>query len=192
LTRGLSLAAVLCSPILVTGIAAAFLRTAWAGPIMLVSVVVSVVLASQLAPGSRYGMVAAGVAAGMSAILTLIWAPLAVLDVHGEQVTAVVSGERVNHGRHNQYRYSLHRSDGRPIPGELIEYADNYAIGDRVDVVVDRRKDVDPVDAGALQDERMTGIAAAGCLMLAGVLAVMIGRRHTWSLSFRFGYRPRH
>jgi hypothetical protein len=157
---------------------------------MLVSVAASFILASQLAPDSRYGMAAAGSAAAMSAILTLIWAPLAVLDIRGEQVTAVISSERASYGKHSQYRYSLHRSDGRPISGELIEYADYYAIGDQVDVVVDRREEVDPVDASALQDERTTGIAAAVCLVLAGVLAVMVGRRYTWS--FGFGYRPRH
>jgi hypothetical protein len=157
---------------------------------MLVSVVASFILASQLVPESRYGMAAAGSAAAMSAILTLIWAPLAMLDVHGEQVTAVVTGERISHGKHNEYHYSLHRLDGRPIFGELIEYADYYAVGDRVDVVVDRREEVDPVDASDLQNERTTGIAAAVCLVLAGALAVTVGRRYTWSFGLR--YRPRH
>lgn len=190
-TRGFLLAAVLGTPTALTGITATVVPTLWAGSIMIATFVASVILASRVVvPESKYWIVSAATAAGMSAILVLIWTPMAVLAVHGERSPAVVTGVQVTHGRHNLYRYSLHRPDGTPISGELIEYADSYSVGDQVEVIVDRRGEVDPVDTSALDEKRPTEIAAVVCLILTVVLSVMTGAGYTWS--FGLGYQPKH
>ena len=190
LRRGFLLAAILGVPIVLTGIAAMFTPTLWAGSIMIAALVAAFVLAGRVVPESRCWLVAAAGAAGLSAILVLIWTPMAVLAAHGERLPAVVVGVQVAPGKHDLYCYSLHRTDGTPISGDLIETADIYSIGEQLEVIVDRRGDIDPVAASALDGSRPTGTAAVVCVVVAVALSVLTGAGHTWSLGL--GYRPRH
>ncbi len=193
--RGLILAAVFTGPVWVAGTVAALVRTYWAGWLMVIATVLAIVVAGQLFPEGRLGIAACGVVSALAAIVTFIWMPLAVLDLRGEPMTAVVTTERVVRGRHNLYRSELLGPGGRPIPGLLTEYDDVYAPGDRVDVVVDRRQRLDTVTAAELGAQRETGIGAAGLLLLATALSVGVGSRADMrqiDLRVRFRYRPRH
>jgi hypothetical protein len=195
LRHGLVLAAIFTSPIWIAGAVAALIRTYLAGWLMVIAVVLAIVAASQLFPERRLGMVVCGVLAALAAIVTFIWMPLAVLDLRGEPVTAIVTTEHVARGKHNRYRYELRGADGRPIAGMLTEYDDVYKPGDHIRVIVDRRQQLDPVTADRLDGERVTGIAAAGLLVLTTALSVGVGARggmEQVDLRVRSRYRPRH
>lgn len=195
LRHGLVLAAIFTGPTWIAGTAAALIRTYWAGWFMVIAVVLAIVAASQLFPERRLGIVVCGVLAALAAIVTFIWMPLAVLDLRGKPVTAVVTTEHFIRGKHNLYQYELRGPDGQPIAGMLTEYDDVYKPGDHIDVIVDRRQQLDPKTADELDGERETGIAAAGLLVLATALSIGVGARGDMEqvdLQIRSRYRPRH
>jgi hypothetical protein len=190
LRRGCVLAAILISPATIVGGAAATVRTLWADGILLACAVVAVVAASHVVPERKYSVVAAAVVGLLSAILVLIWAPMAVLEVRGVEMTGTVTGVHVLRGKHSLYQYALRDPTGSPMPGKLNEYSNTYAMGDEVEVVVDRRQKLDPVDASDLQDESGLGIAAVVGLLLTVALSIAAGCGV--QLPSRSGYRPRH
>lgn len=192
--HGLILAAILTGPAWIIGIVAALVPAQWARWFAVIPVLFAIVVVSQVFRGSRLGMVLCCVLAGLAAILTFVWAPLAVLTMRGEPVSAIVTGEHLVPGKgHTYHRYDL-SVDGRPIL-ELLDYDAAFALGDHVDVVVDRQRQLDPVTADALDEERGVGIAAAGVLLLTTALSIGIGSRATIErvdLRLRSRYRTRH
>jgi hypothetical protein len=195
LRHGLVLAAILTGPTWIAGTVAALIRTYWAGWFMVVAVVLAIVAASQLFPERRLGIVVCGVLAALAAIVMFVWMPLAVLDLRGEPVTAVVTAEHVARGKQNLYQYELRGPDGRPIAGMLTEYDDVYEPGDHIGVIVDRRQQLDPKTADELDGERVTGIAVAGLLVFTTALSIGVGSRGDMEqvdLRIRSRYRRRH
>jgi hypothetical protein len=195
LRHGLVLAAIFTGPIWIAGTVAALIRSYRAGMFMVIAVALALVAASQLFPERPHGIVVCAVPAALAAIFAFIWMPLAVLDLRGEPVTAVVTAEHVVRGKHNVYRYELRGLDGRVIAGSLTEYDDVYEPGDDVAVIVDRRQQLDPRAAAELDGERETGIAAAGLLVLTTALSIGVGSRGGMAqvdLRIRSRYRPRH
>jgi hypothetical protein len=144
-------------------------------------------------PGSGYRMAAIASVALLSAILVTIWAPLAALDVRGAEMSGIVTGVhgvRLGVGKGVVYHYALRDSHGSSVPGTLREYDDVYAIGDEVDVVVDGRRKLDPVDAGELDAEFGLGVAVLVGVLLTVVLSIAAGSGVR--LPSRSRYRPRH
>ena len=193
--HGLVFAGVLTAPSWIVGIAACFVRAHWLGWFLVLAVVCSVVVASQLFPDQGLAAIVCCCLAALAAILVFIWIPSAVLDVRGVKVTAVVTGEHVVPGRHRRYDYQLSSVDGRPIAGVLMQYDEAFKPGDRVDVVVDQSGQLDPVTPDEVDGERGLGIAAASLLAVTTALSFGLGSR--WPMErvefrVRSRYRRRH
>ncbi|GHJ49295.1 hypothetical protein Cs7R123_66370 [Catellatospora sp. TT07R-123] len=188
------LAAVLTVPTATAAIVSALVRTRAAENITLLVAVAFVLVASQLFPEGRLDLGLCAVLSITAAVLAFFWAPLAVLDLRGDPVTATVSGVHVIGGKQRMYQYQLRGPDGRTLPGALTEYQDVYRTGDRVDVVADRDAELDPVEAGDLDGVRGLGLATGALLLLTVAASVPVGSRHHMeqvASPFR-RYRPRH
>ncbi|AGZ45088.1 hypothetical protein [Actinoplanes friuliensis] len=146
-------------------------------------IVVSFAVVGALALGhllTRYRLwlqVCAAFTGATFVIVTGYAAHSTVLAVHGDRISAVVAGVAVQErsGNSTTYRYALTTLLGVPVPGQLVEDSDELAIGEQVEVVVDRGGRVDPRTTGEVDAVGPLWAAALIGFALTALVAVLAG-----------------
>ncbi|MFU8875780.1 hypothetical protein, partial [Micromonospora sp. SL4-19] len=159
---------------------------AWSQWLAVFSLVIAMVVASQLVltqtvwRGASLTVKAVAMAAFVASVLwvlAMVVAPrLTVLDLRGQPVVATVVDHDVSRsGKQTEHCYRLQRTDGNPIFGDICRDWDEFAVGETMTVLVDPSGLIAPETPGEVADARFWQIAGLVSLVATLVLCWVTG-----------------
>lgn len=172
------MAAILTTPVLVTGVASLYLPLIAVALLMVAAIVASFIVVEKAVNPSRRATGWAAACVFVATVGILVAVPLLILTLRGDRVDATVTAERVTHSSKGgtSYKYRLVAPDGHAIHGELSEPYDQFDVGDQADVVYDPGGVAPPNDVDFV---RLGPLLAGAVVMLWGggmVLCVVATR----------------
>src|SRR4051794_36732602 len=170
--RAVTMAALLTTPVLLTGGTSLYLPLIAVAFVMVAAIVASFMVVEKAVEPSRKATGWAAACVFIATIGILVAVPLLILTLRGDRIDATVTAERVTHPSKGgpSYKYRLVTPDGRAVHGELSEPYDEYDVGDKADVVYDPGGVASPDDVDFV---RLGPVLAGVVVMLWGAGMVL-------------------
>ncbi|MFG3580889.1 hypothetical protein [Micromonospora chersina] len=180
----LSLIACFTAPGAVAALTSLF---AWSGWLAIISSVIAMVVASQLvvtqtvwqrASLAVKAVAMAAFVASLFWVIAMMFAPrLTVLHLRGQPVVATVVDHDAGRyygrgGRQEEHCYRLQRTDGSPIFGDICRDSDEFAVGEKLTVLVD--------PSGLIAPETLSEVAAARFWQIPGLVSLVATLALCW------------